>query len=177
MRIVGIDPGISGAAALFDPGSSPASGLRWQVIDLPVVGDLKRELNAAGLRDWLRKFSPDHAFLELATAMPSIAGPGGKRRGMGTAGAFRFGGIFYAIKAILSCCDVPFTLVPPAIWKKSYGLKGSDKERSRLRALQLFPDQAAMLARKMDQNRAEAMLIANYGFGINGIAGKTGTIL
>jgi crossover junction endodeoxyribonuclease RuvC len=163
VRIVGIDPGVTGAAALFSPGSTPASGLRWQVVDLPVVGDPKRELNALALRDWLMKFSPDHAFLELISAMPSIPDARGIRRSMGAAGACRFCGMFYAIKAVLACCEVPFTLVAPGRWKKHHGLVGPDKERSRALALRLFPDQGFTLARKKDQNRAEAMLIAAYG--------------
>lgn len=161
--ILGIDPGVSGALALFDPARTAASGLRWIVEDIPVIGDEKHELNAGVLRDFLRRYSPEHAFMEFVTAMPSIAGPDGKRRGMGVAGAFRFGGFFYALKAVLACCDVPYTLVTPASWKKFHGLKGSDKERSRLRAIQLFPELSERLKRKKDQNRAEAALIAEYG--------------
>jgi len=82
---------------------------------------------------------------------------------MGAAGAFRFGGFFYALKAVIACCNIPYTMVTPQSWKKQFGLKGGDKEPSRKRALQLFPDQATMLARKKDQNRAEAMLLAKYG--------------
>jgi hypothetical protein len=36
----------------------------------------------------------------------------------------------------------------------------ADKEASRQRALQLFPDQAANLSRRKDHARAEAMLLA-----------------
>jgi crossover junction endodeoxyribonuclease RuvC len=154
---------VGGACAAFCPQASPPSGFRWCVIDIPVIGDEKRELNAAALRDWLRAIDPQHAFLELVTAMPSIPDATGKRRGMGAAGAFRFGGIFYALKAVLACCDVPYTLVTPQTWKKAHSLKGPDKEASRRRALQLFPDAAGVLARKKDQNRAEAMLLAEFG--------------
>jgi len=163
VRVVAIDPGVTGAAVLYWPDRSVESGLRWVVMDLPTVGDPKRELNPAALRDWLQRHSPDHAFLELVTAMPSIPGADGVRRGMGAAGAFRFGGFFYALKAVIACCNIPYTMVTPQSWKKQFGLKGGDKEPSRKRALQLFPDQATMLARKKDQNRAEAMLLAKYG--------------
>lgn len=163
MRILGVDPGLNGALAIFDPSKSPASGLRWVVEDVPVIGDDKRELNAAVLRDFLRRYSPDHAFVELVSAMPSIPGPNGVRRGMGATSAFRFGGVFYGLKAVLSCCDVPFETITPQSWKKYYGMKGPDKEASRLKALNLFPDASAFLARKKDQNRAEAMLIAKCG--------------
>jgi crossover junction endodeoxyribonuclease RuvC len=135
---VGIDPGVDGAVAVYRPFASAQSGLRWQIIDIPTTGDPRRELNAAALRDWFRKIDPDHCFLESVTAMPSIPDAKGVRRGMGAASAFRFGAMFGAIKAVLACCDVPYTLVTPQVWKKAHALAGSDKERSRQRALQLF---------------------------------------
>ncbi len=70
--------------------------------------------------------------------------------------------MFGSLKATLACCDVPYTLVTPQKWKRAY-LLARDKELARARAIRLFPDQAGMLARKKDQNRAEGMLIANYG--------------
>lgn len=159
MAVLGIDPGITGAYALFDPTKSTISGLRWVVHDIPTLGDEQRELNAATFYSFLRRYAPEHAFLERVTAMPSIVG----KRSMGTAGAFRFGGVFYALKAVLACAGIPVTLVVPSVWKKSVGLKGSDKEQSRKRAIELFPEQATDLCYKKDQNRAEAMLLAYYG--------------
>lgn len=72
----------------------------------------------------------------------------------------------------------------PQVWKEHFGLinrekipKGLDpkeetkirneryrdsKEASRLLAIELFPDQADLLKRKMDHDRAEALLIAKY---------------
>ena len=161
--ILGIDPGLGGACAIFRPESSAASGLRWAVIDMPVVGE-PPFLNATALRDWLRKFAPDACVIEQVNAMPSIPGKDGVRRGMGATSAFRFGGVYYAAMAVVSCCDIPIVEKAPSVrWKKLFGLKGSDKERSRLKAIELFPEAAALLARKKDENRAEAMLIAAYG--------------
>lgn len=51
--------------------------------------------------------------------------------------------------------------VRPTVWKRALGL-GKDKEASRLKAMQLFP--SADLRRKKDQGRAEALLLAVYGF-------------
>lgn len=170
--IVGIDPGAHGACAIFCPEQSVMSGLRWQILDMPVVENKgKRELNPGVLRDWLRRFDPAHVYLELISA-PASFGHGAEsgeehktatRRGMGAAGAFRYGGIYFSIKAVVACCDVPLTLITPQSWKKAHGIKGSDKEVSRQRALQLFPDQSSQLARVKDEARAEAMLIAEVG--------------
>jgi crossover junction endodeoxyribonuclease RuvC len=152
--VVGSDPGIAGAVCYFGPAAV-------EVIDMPVVG-VRSELNAAA-RDWLTEHRPQHAFVELVNAMPSIAGTDGRRRGMGVASAFRFGAMFGAIKATLSCARVAFTSVTPTTWKRSYGLIRSDKEQSRLRALQLHPELAAKLTCRKDVGRAEALLIARFG--------------
>ena len=68
-----------------------------------------------------------------------------------------------AIEAVLSCCEIPMTIVEPTAWKKFHQLRGSDKEARRQRALQLFPEQATKLARKKDHARADAMLLAYFG--------------
>jgi len=47
---------------------------------------------------------------------------------------------------------------------------GADKEASRQRALQLFPDQAVNLARKKDHARADAMLLAYFGLKLSALA-------
>jgi hypothetical protein len=55
---------------------------------------------------------------------------------------------------------MPLTIIEPTAWKKIHNLRGSEKEASRQRALQLFPSAHALLARKKDHGRAEAALIA-----------------
>ena len=58
---------------------------------------------------------------------------------------------------------VPVTRVEPARWKKDLLIPaGADKNASIVRALQLFPS-CADLDRKRDHNRAEALLIAEWG--------------
>jgi crossover junction endodeoxyribonuclease RuvC len=150
MRVLGIDPGATGAAALFDPSKTVSSGLRWIVVDLPVVDG---QLNAPELRDFIRKHAPDHCFTERLIG----------RVGWNASISFKLGRSYGSVAATVAVCDIPLTAVVPQKWKKHYGLIKTDKEQSRGRAIQLFPDQAPVLARKRDQNRAEAMLIAAYG--------------
>ncbi len=64
---------------------------------------------------------------------------------------------------VLSTLGLSYTRVRPAIWKRALGL-GKDKEASRLRVQQLFP--GADLRRKKDHGRAEALLLAVYGWRI-----------
>jgi crossover junction endodeoxyribonuclease RuvC len=146
--VPGIDPGLSGALALYRDG-------HWVLADMPVAGGGKHhEINGPELCRWLREQHPDHAFVEFAAARP----------GQGVSSMFKFGVVYGATKMALAACGVPYTVVTPAKWKPAVGiLKGSDKDASRLRALQLFPDEAVNLARKKDHARADAMLIAYYG--------------
>lgn len=145
MKILGIDPGKTGALALFDPTRTAKSGLRWIVHDIaPTTGEL---------RDWLRRFAPDHAFLEYVTPM----------MGWGTVPSFRLGESSGKIQATLECCDVPTIRVVPSAWKRHHGLIKQDKDSGRRLAINTFPELAELLRRKMDHGRADAVLIAAYG--------------
>ena len=55
--------------------------------------------------------------------------------------------------------NCPWMLVTPQKWKKELGLT-SDKDLSLNMARELWPD--APLARKMDNGRAEALLMAEW---------------
>jgi crossover junction endodeoxyribonuclease RuvC len=145
---LGIDSGLSSALAL-------CCNEQWTLLDMPIVGDAKHhELNGPELCRWLCEHAPDHAYIEYASARP----------GQGVTSMFRFGCGYGGIKMALAACSVPFTVVTPVKWKPAVGIqKGADKEASRQRALQLFPDQAANLARKKDHARADAILLAYFG--------------
>ena len=67
-----------------------------------------------------------------------------------------------AIKGVLATLEIPFTPVSPSKWKKHFNL-GKDKNESRAAATRLFPTLAFEFARKRDDGRAEAILIATWG--------------
>lgn len=146
--VLGVDVGLTGALALYRAGA-------WVLRDMPVAGDAKHhELNGPELCAWLREQAPAHAYVEFASARP----------GQGVSSMFKFGCCYGATKMALSACGIPYTIVTPQRWKAAAGIPaGSDKEASRLRALQLFPDQAANLSRRKDHARSDALLLAFYG--------------
>jgi hypothetical protein len=76
----------------------------------------------------------------------------------GASSGFKYGRAVGALEAVLACCEIPMTIVEPTAWKKAHHLRGGDKEAGRQRALQLFPAAHALLARKMDHGRAEALV-------------------
>ena len=151
----GIDPGLDGAVAVFVP-----EGRSLYVFDIPTVGSGKdRRVNPGGLRDWLDQHRADRIAIERVFAMPSRRLTNGARVPMPASFAFKYGETCGVIRARVACVGIPHEYVTPQVWKKTLRLNG-DKERSRLRALELFPDHTFLFARKKDHGRAEAALIA-----------------
>lgn len=151
MRIVGIDPGVSGAVSLIEDGKLIS------VDDLPVVEVVvskkkRRSIAPVLLFDLMAKLKPDLVILESV----------GVRSGEGAVGAFSFGRTFGVIEGIIAAQKIPCEYVTPATWKKAVGVP-ADKTVVRNYAMQLFPEFAAKFARVKDDGRAEACLIALYG--------------
>lgn len=154
MKIIGIDPGLSGAVACLDvvPGGFDV----LQVLDCPVFRPAKgsASVNDAELARLLRGMcvAPAYAFLERAQAFPR----------MGGSGAFNYGANYGCYRGILATLGIPLTLASPAKWKQVLRVS-KDKDMCRRRASELFPRHAEHFARKKDDGRAEAALIAWYG--------------
>lgn len=152
MKIIGVDPGATGAFAILDLDSR-----HLVVIDMPTT-KVKRgprtvnQVDAVRLAHLLRPHADGaHAIVEKVHSMP----------GQGVASTFSFGRAAGIIEGVLAALDIPFSLVPPATWTKKMRLFGG-KDGSRTRAIELFPDQAHLFARKKDDGRADATLIACY---------------
>jgi crossover junction endodeoxyribonuclease RuvC len=153
MKVLGVDPGIRGGLAIVSINVSAAPQL-VDAIDIPVTRVGARErVDVLAIRTWITAHQPQHALIERAQAMPK----------QGASSGFKYGRAAGAIEAVLTCCEIPMSIVEPTAWKKFHQLRGGDKEGGRQRALQLFPSAHALLARKKDHGRAEASLIALYG--------------
>jgi crossover junction endodeoxyribonuclease RuvC len=163
LRVVGIDVGLLGAAALIErsQGDDLGDGQLGRrqdrivdVIDLPTVGeDAQKRILVPELKKWLVAMHGDVAFLEDVHAMPK----------QGVASTFKFGRAAGAIEATVACVGLPWRLVTPVLWKRAMSLKGKDKEPSRQLVLQRFPEQTGYFTRMLDHQRAEACLIAVFG--------------
>lgn len=155
MRVVGIDPGLTGAVALaiIDPVSRSAIGV--EVHDLPVTDfvDGRKVPDPVGLYDLLRVLQPDLVVLEHVEARP----------GRGSVSSWRFAQGFGAtLAACQLATDGPRVhLVRPSIWKAALGLS-SDKAASLAAARSAFPSVADRLARVKDDGRAEALLLIDF---------------
>jgi crossover junction endodeoxyribonuclease RuvC len=152
MKIAAIDPGLTGAACIFEQINGAVALI--SAIDLPIVGDgAKRRLDAVTFASWLSSYGPTHAFIENARAMPR----------QGVTSMFRYGRVAGAIEGVIAAQSIPLTLVEPATWKRHLRLNSS-KEDCRARALQLLPSAAGELQRVKDHHKAECILIGFYGF-------------
>lgn len=165
MVIIGVDPGLNGAACAFYRADHEGPAFIADAIDLPTKEDnTKSQIDVPEFARWLRRVGAAHAFIENVSAMPSFPDKvTGVRRSMGAASSFRFGMAVGQIRATFSALGIPITLVVPRVWKKAFDLSGPKKEQSRLLALELYPAAGHYLKRKMDHQRAEAILIAHWG--------------
>jgi crossover junction endodeoxyribonuclease RuvC len=156
MIIIGIDPGLTGAIAFFD-----TSGGTLTLSDMPVVSvkrnnKLKNEVSAAGLVDVIKTqvigLTSHKAFIERVGAMP----------GQGVSSVFSFGRSLGIVEGVVASFGIATTIVPPVTWQKAVNVRGGT-DGSRARAMELFPAYANLFARKKDDGRADAALIAWYG--------------
>jgi len=149
MLIYGIDPGFTGAIALYWPGSNTI-----EVHDMPVMKNPKGKtiINPHGVLDILaNEGGKSLAVIEQVGAMP----------GQGSSSTYRFGQGVGNLEACAAASKLPLHYVTPAKWKKYFGLN-RDKGLSRGLAMQRFPDYASEFSRAKDDGRAEAVLIALY---------------
>lgn len=147
---LGIDPGLSGAMALYDP-----KAVQVVIGDVPTLEiNGKRVVDLATLAQYFDMNSGHvkHATIEAVGAMP----------GQGVSSMFKFGFVAGALQAMVAAHFIPVHLVQPAKWKKALGLTG-DKDASRRLASQHFPQFAHLWARVKDDGRAESVLLALYG--------------
>lgn len=149
----GVDPGLSGAVAFYDPDTKALS-----IIDMPVVAG---EVNAGTLSWELRKLRPttEDVWVERVHSMPK----------QGVSSTFKFGASFGVVIGILSALEFTYLKIEPSAWKRAVALPaGAPKELSVKRAIELFPRHAHLFTRPKLRGtgvialdgRAEAALIA-----------------
>ncbi len=153
MRIIGIDPGLSGAIAILDDIKI------FDMFDMPIMSEGKKnknQLNSAQLVNIIKRHIPEnreaYVIVEQVGAMP----------GQGVTSMFNFGQTFGAIKGICASLNLPIFYVRPAKWKKHFELINASKDASRTKVIEMYPSISERLRKKKDVNKADAILIARY---------------
>ena len=139
MILLGIDPGKQGALALLDTETN-----RVTTHDMPGT---TRELH-----DLIAGFP----IIRIAVVEKPFYPPKN-----GTANAGKKGEAYGTLIGALEWRDIPFREVRPEEWKRSLNVP-TDKNASRQRANQFFPDDADQWPLVKHDGRAEASLIAWY---------------
>ena len=155
MKIIGIDPGLSGAIAVMQDKKV------MNMYDMPVMAEgkkNKRQLNSTQLVNIIKEnINEDEdtiVVVEQVNAMP----------GQGVTSMFNFGQTFGAIKGVCAALKLPIFFVRPSKWKKHFELINSSKDASRTKVIEMYPTLSSQLAKKRDVNKSDAVLIAKFYF-------------
>ena len=153
MKIIGIDPGLSGAIAILENKNV------LKLFDMPVMAEGKKnktQLNSAQLvniiKENINKSDDVAVVVEQVNAMP----------GQGVTSMFNFGQTFGAIKGVCAALNLPIFFVRPSKWKKYFELINSSKDSSRTKVIEMYPSLSSQLSKKKDVNKSDAILIARY---------------
>lgn len=143
---IGIDPGATGALAMIREDG------QVMIEDWPgderalsnLVQSIEYDVRVCGV------------VIEAQQSMP----------GQGVSSTFKLG-LNYGMW-LMACASVewPLEVARPAEWKRGLGYPAKDKKASKEHSLtlarRLYPQAAGYLSRKMDHNRAEALLLAHF---------------
>jgi crossover junction endodeoxyribonuclease RuvC len=157
MLILGIYPGITGAYVALNNSDPSGPAVPAAIGDLPVLTvshgrGSRGELDVTSLFNLIQNLNPDHVFVEEVHAMPK----------QGVTSTFRFGWSCGASYTAVVALGRPLTLVRPIDWQRHHRV-GKGPDDARRRAVELFPQDAKSFARKKDNHRADAILIAMFG--------------
>ena len=153
MKIIGIDPGLSGAIAVMHDKKV------INLYDMPVMAEgkkNKRQLNSSQLvniiKENINEGEETIVVVEQVNAMP----------GQGVTSMFNFGQTFGAIKGVCAALKLPIFFVRPSKWKKHFELINSSKDSSRTKVIEMYPSLSNELSKKKDVNKSDAILIARF---------------
>lgn len=152
--ILGIDPGLHGALALFDPTTS-----ELKVFDVPTLNVGRAKAKKLIVDEYALARAIDDVAAQVGDVWLEQVGT---RPGEGAVGAFSFGRTYGLIRGICTANFLPINDVTPQKWKGGLGIL-ADKDHARKRASEMLPRSAHLWPLKKHADRAEAALIAIYG--------------
>ena len=142
MIIFGIDPGISGAISVLE------NKKVIKVFDMPTMIDgkkNKRQVNGAQATNIIKeRLNDDKEIIVVVAHVNAMPG-------QGVTSMFNFGQSFGVIKGICSALSLPIYFVRPTKWKKHFNLIKTNKDASRTKVIQVYPEISSKLSRKKTQ--------------------------
>ena len=151
---VGIDPGITGAIAVLDSGGDIVEIHDMPTVELKRGKTSKRHIDPYEFSLLSESYCGAATFyVEQVSAMP----------GQGITSVFSFGRSFGCIEGVLGALEVPYSFVTPQQWTRDLKVpQGKDGHRDLCR--RTWPQHADLWKRVKDDGRADAALIARWGW-------------
>ena len=159
MIILGIDPGLSGAFVWLQPANANGPLTILACEDMPTyetkVGTgVRRRIDLDGVWNLLHRNMANVVVMETLGVRPGSGSPSVSQTGRG----------YGQIEGLLRGVGLRPLYVTPKDWKKGMRLAtAATKDDSRELAKRHFQTSVNLFARKKDDGRAEAALIALYG--------------
>jgi len=132
-----------------------------EVFDMPTMIDgkkNKKQVNGAQVTNIIKERLDSEKEKEIAVVVEHV----NAMPGQGVTSMFNFGQSFGVIKGICSALSLPIYFVRPTKWKKHFNLIKTNKDASRTKVIEVYPEISSKLSRKKDSNKADAILIARY---------------
>lgn len=150
---LGIDPGLSGALAFYDPKAGELSVWDMPTHDIKVANKKKRVLDLNALANIVDPMSQQVilAAVELVGAMPK----------QGVTSSFSFGFAAGCAQMVVVAYAIPLRTIRPNVWKREMRIT-ADKNGARREASRLLPKHAGLWSLVKHDGRAEAALLAYY---------------
>ena len=144
MRVVGIDPGMTGAIAITGDGHGVA------VTDMPVFNG---RVDGMEVHRILGKMEPDVVYIEDTQPMPRN----------GSIASFKLGMNTGIVVGVVHTEGLAMVRVKPSVWKRKMGLISKPKDAVRGLVCELYPQMQQKVRLVKHQGRADAIMIARYG--------------
>lgn len=161
--IIGVDVGLEGGISYLERDGQRVTVLPMPTVEERVSGKVRPRVDLWRLAEILCRMRDEGAvaaWVERVGPMPTDS----------NMTAFSFGWAAAAVSMGLASVKIRTFYVQPLVWKRSFKLS-KEKELSRLKASQLFPEDCHQWNLKGQHGLAEAVLIARYGRSVMVTAG------
>jgi hypothetical protein len=164
IRLVGCDPGLSGALAILDlhqGGELPClvSVVKTPTLTVTTRKKTRREYDVPAMyRLLVAARAP--ADVQIAGVYLERQGPRPKQ---GVTSTFSTGVGFGLWRGLVAATELPLIVVEPLIWRRTFGLLGKGKAASLRIATERFPAEFPPQLRRHD-GAADAVLLALFGW-------------
>jgi crossover junction endodeoxyribonuclease RuvC len=155
---IGVDPGLSGAIAFFDPSEDAVDVFDMPLFQIDRNGKKKHEIDVFSLAQLIDERQRGQTVIRLA-----VIEKVGSMPKQGVASSFTFGVTWGIALGVVGAHFIRTERIIPRTWQAAMEVKDG-KDGARARAMQLFPKQSKLFARVKDDGRADASLMAAYGY-------------